>query len=301
MVSQRDQEKGLAFIRDRAFLVLGSATVVGIALVGTGWVIEGAAYVPGLLMQLGSSLMLLVPLAILGFMLEGRLRRTEEQVRATAEQLETLTTVTRERLAANRRQRDQMFDTAKRVPSQGRIRALLADAADIGAIDGSGPRVQVPGTELRVRFRPQDGDVLTVVEEADGTPLAQLPWTAGEAADGFAQQLAGVLRKLDRYPGDGAFDPTRILQHLLEMVRLGVESSTGEHPRDLGHLIEVPNEQWAISSEGLYSLQQHYHIPAQRITGSHDDWPRHMRSLAWVDEAAFDEAYLIARQLLRHT
>jgi hypothetical protein len=28
------------------------------------------------------------------------------------------------------------------------------------------------------------------------------------------------------------------------------------------------------------------------------DWPRHMRSLGWIDEAAFDEAYALARRLL---
>src|SRR5947209_2501782 len=83
-----------AAIKERNFLVLGSVTVVGIALVGAGWSIQGTSYVPGLLMQLGTSMMLLVPLALLGFMLEDRIRHAEEQLRTTAARLDTLTAVT---------------------------------------------------------------------------------------------------------------------------------------------------------------------------------------------------------------
>jgi hypothetical protein len=191
-----------------------------------------------------------------------------------------------------------MFDLAKRTPDQGKIRTLLDDATQIGAIAASGVRVRVPETALRVCFRLQGNDVLAAVEEADRTVIALLPWSAGESPESFAQQLAGSLRTLGRYPGDASFDPAFVLQRLLEVVQLGVQSRTGEHPRDLGHLIEIPNQQWAVSTEGMYSLDRYYHIPAQRIAGSHDDWPRHMRSLTWVNTADFNEAYLLARQLL---
>jgi hypothetical protein len=293
---RRDQ--WLTAVRDRVVVALCSVTVVGIALVTAGWMIQGSAYVPGLLLQLGASMMLLVPLAVLGFMLESRLRRTEEQLQATAARLDTLTAVTRDRLAASRRERDDMFDIAKRAPTGDMIRALLSDASQIGAIDPSGARVRVPGTSIRLRFRQQDNSVQAQVEESDGTALTQVAWNEGESADVFTRRLAECLRSLDRYPGDASFDPAAVIQRLLEMVQLGVQSRTGEHPRDLGHLIEIPNQQWAISTEGLFSLQRPYHIPAQRITGSQDDWPHHMRTLAWVDANAFDEAFLLARRLL---
>jgi len=292
------REQWLTAVRDRVVVVLCSVTVVGIALVAAGWVIQGSAYVPGLLLQLGASMMLLVPLAVLGFMLESRLRRTEEQLQATAARLDTLTAVTRDRLAASRRERDDMFDIAKRAPTQDMIRALLGDASQIGAIAPSGARVQVPGTSLRLRFRQQDNSVQAQAEEPDGSALVQVAWNEGESAAIFTQRLAERLRTLDRYPGDASFDPAAVIQRLLEILQLGVQSRTGEQPRDLGHLIEVPNQQWAISTEGLFSLQRNYHIPAQRITGSHDDWPRYMRTLAWVDAEAFDEAFRLARLLL---
>jgi hypothetical protein len=296
---QRRYEQWAATIKDRALLLLVAVTVAGIALVAAGWIIQGAAYVPALVLQLGASMMLLVPLALLGFMLEGRLRRTEEQLQATAARLDTLTAVTRERLAESRRQRDEMFESAKRAPAQDKIRALLDDGSQVGAIDPSGPRVKVPGSSLRLRFRQHDNSVEAQVEEADGTELERVAWNAGEAAEIFTQRLAERLETLDRYPGDASFDPAAVIQQLLEIIELGVRSRTGEYPRDLGHLIEIPNQQWAISTEGLFSLQHHYQIPAQRITQSHEDWPRHMRTLAWVDAGAFDEAYLLARHLLK--
>lgn len=300
MASLRETNKGKArsLLSDRSFLVLGFVTVTGVALVAAGWMIQGESYVPGLLQQFGSSLMLLVPLALLGFMLEGRLRRTEEQLRATAEQLDTLTVVTRERLAESRRRQDQVFDQARRAPSRAPVLELLADAARIGAIDPAGIRVRVPATSLRLRFRPSDADILVRIEESDGTALGEVDWNSHESAEDFAQELAEALRKVDRYPGDDSYDPAAVFQQLIGVLRRGVQSRVGEHAGDLEHLIEIPNEHWAICAGGLFSLQRHYHIPAYRITSGHVDWPRHMRSLGWVDEAAFTEAYALARRLL---
>lgn len=289
-------------VRDRVFLVLGAVTVSGVALIAIGWVIQGKSYVPGLLQQLGSSLMLLVPLALLGFLLEGRLQRAEQQLRENREQLhslvDTLTEVTRERLAATRRQQNQMFDEAKQAPSRPTLHALLAEAALMGAIAGSGVRVRVPETDLRLRFLARGPDIAATVEDADGTPLGKVEWDPAETAASFAHELAGVLRKLGKYPGDHNYDPGLLFQRLLETVQLGVRWATGEDPRQLGPLIEVPNEHWAISTEGLYSLDQHYHIRADQITGGQLGWQRHVRSLGWVDEAAFDAAYALARHLL---
>jgi hypothetical protein len=232
-------------------------------------------------------------------MLENRMRRAEEQIRAAAVHLDTLTAVTRDRLAENRRQRDELFETARRDPAQQTMYVLLNDASQIGAIAPSGVRVQVPGTSLRLRFRPDDGRVQAQMEEPDGNVLASVSWNTGETADVFAQRVAERLRGLDHYTGETTFDPSTILQRLLDVLHLGVKARTGEHPHDLGHLIEIPNKQWAISTEGLFALPTPYPIPTQRIIESHENWPRHMRTLAWVDPAAFDEAYWLARQLLR--
>jgi hypothetical protein len=293
------RDRVVTAIQDRSVLVLGSVTLAGITLVVIGWAIQGQAYIPGLLMQLGTSMMLLVPLALLGFVLENRMRRAEEQIRATAAQIDALTAVTRQQLSEHRRQREDLLNAAQRDPTQGTVRVLLGEAAEIGAIVPSGVRVVLPGSLLRLRFRPDGADVIAQAEEPDGTILGSVPWHAGESVGLFAKRLAGGLRTLDRYPGDKSFDPSAVLQQLLKVIRLGIEARSGERGRDLGPLIEMPNEQWAISSDGLFSLQRPYHISAQRIVGSHENWPRYMRNQAWVDVPAFEEAYLLARHLLQ--
>ena len=289
----------VAVIQDRSLLVLGSVTAVGVTLVAAGWVMQGLAYVPGLLMQLGTSMMLLVPLALLGFVLERRMRRAEEQIRATAAQLDNLTAATREQLSEHRRQREELFGAAKQDPAQAKIRVLLDEAVQIGAIVPEGARVQMPGSQLRLRFRPDGTDILVRVEELDGSNFGAVPWHTGEEAKIFARRLVTHLQAADRYPGDTSFDPTTVLQKLLKLIQLGVESRTGERPRDLGPLIEIPNEQWAISGDGLFSLQRPYRIQARQLVGSAQGWPQYMRTQGWVDAQAFDEAYLLAQHLLQ--
>jgi hypothetical protein len=287
-----------AALKERSVLVLTSVTFAGIALVGIGWVMAGSSYVPGLFMQLGTSMMLLVPLALLGLMLENRLRQTEQQLHSTDAKLERLTAVTREGLAASRRQRDDLFDSARQAPQQDTVSALFENAEEIGAIDPRGVRVLVPGTELRLRFR-HEGDAIRVqVEERDGAVRGHFTWDKGDSPRAFSHGLILQLNELKTFPGDPDFDPAAVLRQLLETIQLGVRSRTGEHSEDFGHLIEIPNEHWVISAEGLYSRKRHYHIPAQSITSSHDDWPRHMQSIGWVDTTAFNDAFQLARHLL---
>jgi hypothetical protein len=240
-----------------------------------------------------------VPLALLGFVLENRMRRAEEQIRATVAQLDTLTAVTRQRLSEHQRQRDELFDTAQRDPAQGTISLLLTEAAEVGAVVPAGARVALPGTTLRLRFRADGTDVVAQAEEADGTIRGTVPWHGGETAAVFSERLAGELRAIDRYPGSSGFDPSAVLRRLLTVVQLGIEARTGERSHDLGPLIEVPNDQWAISSDGLFSLTRPYRISAKRIFGSHENWPRYMSTQAWVDVPAFEEAYQLARYLLK--
>ena len=89
-------ERMTSAFRDRSVLMLCIVTLTGIGLVAGGWLIQGRTYTPLLLLQLGGSLVLLVPLALLGLMLEDRVRRAENQLRDTAVQLSTLTAVTRQ-------------------------------------------------------------------------------------------------------------------------------------------------------------------------------------------------------------
>ena len=83
------------------------------------------------------------------------------------------------------------------------------------------------------------------------------------------------------------------------MLDVALASRMGDRPTDLGHIIEIPNKDWAVSEEGLYSLHRPYHIPLHRLIDSHENWPDHMRAQSWADLASFEEAYRSARLILR--
>ncbi|MFI9554939.1 hypothetical protein [Nonomuraea endophytica] len=295
------QERVLKAVRDRSVQVLTWVTLCGVIFVGTGWIMDGAAYVPGLLLELGVSLMLLVPLALLGLMLEKRLRKTEEHIRDATARLDALSAVTRERLIEHRRQRADLYQDAERNPTQALLRELLQDAIAVGAVAREGPRVRIAGTTLRLRLRMQAPDQNTleaIVEEAGGGARKHLFWPEDESAEGFAERLAEILRTDHLYPGDQAYDPSDLLLRFVELLHTAVEARTGESEHDLGTVLEIPNTQWVVSREGLYCLDRHYHIPVARLTGF-TDWPTHMAGQEWADRTRFGEAFRLARSLLK--
>jgi hypothetical protein len=86
-----------------------------------------------------------------------------------------------------------------------------------------------------------------------------VPWPAGQSASEWVASMAAGLQALNRYPGDEQFDPTGALEQLTGLLRLAVEartrppSGTASLPR-LRPIIEVPNDEWAITEGGLQSL-----------------------------------------------
>ncbi|WP_242907447.1 hypothetical protein [Actinomadura terrae] len=275
-------------------------TLLGFALVIVGWIIQGSAYLPSLLLEAGASMMLVVPLALLDLLLAKRLHRAEEQIRATVSLLDMLNSATRTMLAEGRQRRNELLDAARQNPVQAMVRILLQEAQEVGAVVPEGVRVQVPGTTLRLRFCMVENDAVRIyLEEAEGARLRDFRWEADETGTDFSTRLASILQ--DRYPGDSNFNPSGVLQRLLTVIQIGLEGRTGEHPYDFGPVIEIPNEQWLISSDGLFSLQRNYNIPTSRILHSSEDWPRHMRSQGWVDMDAFTEVYELASALYRRS
>ncbi|MEU6718978.1 hypothetical protein ABZ897_46580 [Nonomuraea sp. NPDC046802] len=299
-VSPPRRESIVNAVRDRSVLLLTWVTICGIMFVVAGWLIDGWSYLPGLLLELGVSLMLLVPLALLGLVLEKRVRQAEEQIRTTTARLDALSAVTRERLIEHRRQRADLFRDAERNPTQGLIRVLFRDALAVGAVASEGLRVRIPSTHLRLRLYMPSGtseDLGVKLEEEDGTPRQTLSWPGEETAEEFAARLAEILKAQEAYPGDQAYDPSGLLLRFVQVLHTAVDARTGERAHDLGTVVEMPNDQWAVSLDGLHCMIRVYDIPIVQLD-SVADWPAHMRSREWADIAKFREAYRLARLLL---
>jgi hypothetical protein len=198
----------------------------------------------------------------------------------TAATLDDLREVTLGHLRQRRQTDEDAFQRFREDPNFENVTRLLDRAGQLGGISQRGVRVQLPGTSLRLRFpvpaEPTNGGppVLQIgLEEEDGTrpqdtaePRAPVrgqwpvPWSAGQSASEWAASMAAELQALNRYPGDEQFDPSGALEQLTSLLRLATEartrppSETGSMPR-LGPIIEVPNDEWAITEGGLQGLR----------------------------------------------
>jgi hypothetical protein len=276
-----------------------AATAAGVAMIGWGWLLAGRDYLPDLLLQLGSSLVLLVPLVLLGWMLEARMRRTEDQAHDIASglaeirsQVDDLGEATRSLIRSEHADWQDAIEKARRAPDQEAIAGLLRDAAALSAVASTGVRAGVPRTDLRLRFVPgPDVELRLVLEQANGTRVSELTWRPDEPFHAVARWVADVLMARDAYPGDDGYDSGRPLMDLLDVIEVGVAARTGRLPHPLGPLIELPNPQWAVASDGLHCRERKYHIPAERLLDTAEDWRGHMLGKSWVDQTSFLQAY----------
>jgi regulator of replication initiation timing len=194
----------------------------------------------------------------------------------TTASLDDLRQLTLEKVEERRRTDEDAFRRFEEAPTFQSVVELLDMARDLGAVSERGVRVRLPATSFRLRFplstRLDNGGfpVLDVgIEEEDGTlphdattaPIAMrgqqpVPWSAGTSADAWAASVAPELQKLNRYPGDDQFDPAGSLRQLTTLLRVAVEARTrppsASTPR-LRPIIEMPNDEWVITEDGLQS------------------------------------------------
>jgi len=291
-------------VRDPSTALPILGTAIGLALVGAGWVIQGSSYVPGLLQQFGSALVMLVPLLYLGNLLEKRMRRTEEQARsishdlarvrsdvaATAAMVDALRATTRDDVERSAQQRSDAFTDAENSLSSDTVGRVVAEAAAISAIGPTGLRVKLGHGDARLRMPPPSGrDLQPTVEHAGGAPISVLTWRWGEDARTLHERVTAAV---------GAELNEAYLPALVEALRTAVAGNTGELPVSLGPVLEIPNDHWVVATDGLHSLKRPYHIPRSRLLDQREDWPRYMGDKDWVSPAKFAEAYGLAAALL---
>lgn len=335
-------------------VVLTLATVGGLALVVWGWLMQGSEYTPGLLLQFGSSLVLIVPLIVLGRVLERRMQRTQDalssdladiqaQMRAARARLDTLGETSRDGLLDRHRRRELLLREAERTPTAERLAALLHEAAGLQAVDDGGVRTRLPGSDLWLRLdlrrtaapaqnqpsqpnqpnqrnqqnrpnqqsqqnqvqpgRSGDETLRLTLEDRGGTAVAATAWARDEQASAAARRL--TARRAGAVPGTasagaaaGLRDIDGLLRLLVATLRTAIAARTGQEQQDLGRLIELPNEQWAISADGLWCRQRYFHIRTEQLLDARQDWRRYALAKSWVDREHFLDAYRTAHALL---
>ncbi|MEU8547199.1 hypothetical protein AB0C81_09375 [Streptomyces roseoverticillatus] len=319
--------------------VLTLATLGGLALVVWGWLMQGAEYTPGLLLQFGSSLVLIVPLIVLGRVLERRMQRTQDalssdladiqaQMRAARARLDTLGETSRDGLLDRHRRRELLLREAERAPTAERLASLLHEAAGLQAVDDGGVRTRLPGSDLWLRLdlrrtaaepnqpnqpnqqnqaqpgRSADETLHLTLEDRGGEAASGTVWARDEQASAVARRL--TARRTGAVPGRASTgtaatalrDIDGLLRLLVATLRTAIAARTGQEPQDLGRLIELPNEQWAISADGLWCRQRYFHIRTEQLLDARQDWRRYTLTKSWVDREHFLDAYRTAHALL---
>jgi hypothetical protein len=307
--------------------------LLGAALLAVGWRAEG--YLSGLMLNLGTALLLFAPLLYLQRVLERRVVQAQEdtkssmtalssevaevrrQVQETSARLDQLGDVTRDVIRQQQDEDQAMFRQFEEEPSWESLSRLLVRARDLNSIDSRGIRVQIPGTWQHLRFsigsrysdddtphESRNGSLLlwVTVERLHGEPLEVVDWLPHESATEFMGKIITCLQRLGLFH-ESTFDATEILSRLYETLRIAITARTGVGPySNLDRIIEIPNDQWVIQTTGLYSPEASYFLPGDVvIEGSDRPGGRpiqvHMKEKVWVDPDKFDMAYDIARGL----
>jgi hypothetical protein len=312
-------------------LVSGLIAAVAAGLLYWSWVSQASTWESGVLVALGAILLLFVPLAVLGHLIETRLdavRSQQDQISTRQEQTasdvarltedvaqaqadlrltrEQLSEVVRERIAARKDRDSALFKTVGEVPSQTDVLSSLMRAKGMGIIPDRGCRVELP-SDCYLRFNSgwkssdpivrynQDPDIIELtLEEIDAKILDDIEWDTESSASEIAVRVAEAMQASGVYPGDALFDAGKIFADLSALLSFGHHSSTSGKVSPVRNIIQLCLPQWAVCDDGVYCMDMPYQILARRLN---ENWLSHMSEKTWVDMNSLDEALTTCRAL----
>lgn len=307
----------------RPRLVLALLIVLGVAAIGFGWIVAPEGFPSSLLLEVGAGLVLFAFLLMLERTLvrsfeasieeakaesresvgeiRGRIEEVEEsvaEVRSEVARLGEIGAETRRAIAERQGEIERTFEEFAGDVSPGAISGILSVAERLNAIDPAGVRVWVDDTWLRLRFRDVgssfDQSIDVTIEEYDGTEIDQVHW-ADQTAHEVMLEVVEKLQAHGRYSAE--VQPDIIFERLRDTVRTAVELRTQARrgPGDLPPMVEIPNDQWAVTTEGVGCLERNYFVDNGRF--NEDDWSAHMSEKTWVDYDKFRVAFDVAKAI----
>jgi hypothetical protein len=298
-------------MRRRATLIVLAG--FGLLAMGGGWLLSAGDYVPGLLLELGSGLLLFAVLFQMERMLEERIesvrRETTESVAEVSQRVSEVETVAKQAQVSM----DQLTDLTKRIMqrradevealfsafagnvSQETTAGVIAAATEINAIDSGGVRIPFGLEWARLRFQVERGEwedtVVVSVESLDGRKISGVNWSPGASIEDFIAEVAVELQKAGAFVAD--FDAGGLFGELQLTLRTALEARTGKTELGLDPIVELPNNQWAVTTYGLESVDQPWHISWERLSNAEDDAANEQ----WIDMHKLREGLEMARAL----
>ena len=246
---------------------------MGVLLIAIGAFVE-SNYASSVMLEIGAALFLAIPLVLVEDILESVNRRQQEtekslrsdlhlvtrEVQEARNQIEELGRATNEQISAERDADVEAGEDARNNPTEPNLWRLLTRAHELGATDPRGIRVQLPGSDLRMRFAAEpvladdvgSGSVATSVEQADAERVAgPVEWGLDQPAAEVLPRLAAELQAAGRYPGDDSFDAAAIFTMLINVLDRLIGLRTGRiQGARLPAVVEVHGV-WALTVDGL--------------------------------------------------
>lgn len=274
----------------------------------------------GLLLNMGSAVVLFGPLLALTALFSRHVARGERRRDVRVEQLaaevgqvqrdvatalEELSERALRRLAVDRAGEEATIAAVAADPRPPRIAEALALAAAMHLTSARGPRVPIFDTSLFARWQAasldggRDGGAVEVtVERPDGRALQLLTWQAPQTAEDLGYELGKVLLARGQYPGDIAYAPGMMFRDLHHLLDLAYRAATGAGwlVDPIGPIVQLTGDRWAIT-DGWLTTTDHmrYRVTLDRLTEM--DWDSHLRGRD-MDIPGFREAFDTAISLL---
>jgi hypothetical protein len=267
----------------------GGLLLLGAIVVWLGACIHGLSdYERSIFVNVGTAIGLIGPLFLGERLLSRRIAEVGERAdaaRTSAEGAEQAIEATRSELDELRQQfragleREREADRSKRewaaTGSFDDLVALYRQAADHRSIDRLGLRVLAGQLDFALRVRAVErapaGERMWLIElNFENDALVSLGnmvvWSPGEDAADVFLRLAEEIRRAGQWPGDNAFDPEAFLASITDGLGKVIEIRTGPRgDREVRQIIEVVNDDWAVTREGLDSL------PSPSMWAEHDE------------------------------
>jgi hypothetical protein len=291
---------------------------LGAGMLLAGWTAMG--YAQTALADLGSTVLLAVPLVLIGRVLSERVRESAVEARAVASDVQALRSELTDalgsmvdldevarRVAADLEGQDRLATANfEDHPNWSTLKSLLVRADSVQAISLAGTRVDLlTGSGDRIRLRYVDESlnqaecIEITLEDTGGIEIGTVEWVPTTSIQEVVAEITQLLQRGHRFSG-GPLHASELFSNVGSLLTEALRIRREGEAVHLDPILEIPKMgQWAVTTSGIASRTEPYQIGFDRIHD--DDLYRHVYWKPWVDKESFEETLFVARDLVDTT
>jgi hypothetical protein len=308
--------------RWKLWLTLSLVAIGAIAALCFSRYLHGStgSWISGVLANIGVTLLLVVPGALivhsLGATLQGVRRQANSAQKIaidTASGMDNLSKTVGDLVEGAEAIRKDLFQLQmgeldeelapyKRMKKQSDRQSLLSalkQAIQTGLVSKSGLRSPIWWTEAHFRFSLSEAEgLIFTIEDHGGNVLSKHEWLPEVSPVSFFSELSAEAKKLGLHLGPQLFDPTESIQSAADALSYAVSEGAQKLNAAHGVLVGIREfvEGWFITDSGIVPKgHESYFIAKHRLWER--DWAEHVNSTREWDEQNIHQALEVARAL----